>query len=222
MLETPAEAAEPAAEKAIIGRFLFPTGCKSLPEAVEYFEGRLGADALNELDVRMEAMLKKQFTALVNVCLTSAHVLKTVEAAMLQTAEEFVSMQVGELNVAEMFLEHHPNATQRAEEWKHIYDEACPELSGDPCGQGVELCVLAAPSGSAGDRLRELAGLALPDVDWHTAPGDEDILLYRERTNLPLADLPQMGPLAQDAYRQMSAAEHFTPHCRCDVDFGAS
>ena len=44
-------------------------------------------------------------------------------------------------------------------------------------------------------------------------------MMYRERLNLALSDLPQLGPLAQDAYRQMSAAEHFTPHCRCDVDF---
>ena len=92
-------------------------------------------------------------------------------------------------------------------------------LPGYLAGQGTELCVLAAPSGPAGDRLRELAGEALSDIEWHSAAGDEDILLYRERINLPLSDLPQLGPLAQDAYRQMSAAEHFTPHCRCDVDF---
>jgi hypothetical protein len=47
-------------------------------------------------------------------------------------------------------------------------------------------------------------------------------LIYRERTNLPLSELSQLSSLAQDAYRQMSAAEHFTPHCRCDVDFSES
>lgn len=219
MLETPAKPAEPAAREAILGKHLFPLGCKDLQEAVEHFEGRLGTDALNELDGRMEAMLKKQFTALVNVCLTSAHVLKNVEMAMLQTAEEFVAVLVGELDVAEMFWEQNPDAEQSADELRSFFDEACPELSNERRGQGSELCVLATPSGPAGDRLRELAGQALSDIEWHSATGDEDILLYRERINLPLSDLPQLGPLAQDAYRQMSAAEHFTPHCRCDVDF---
>jgi hypothetical protein len=40
-------------------------------------------------------------------------------------------------------------------------------------------------------------------------------------SNLPLADLPQLGPVGLDAYRQMSSAEHFTPHCRCDVNFSS-
>ena len=71
----------------------------------------------------------------------------------------------------------------------------------------------------AEERLRELAVAALPEVEWQTASGEEDILLYRERTNLPLSELPQLGDVPQDAYRQMSAAEHFTPHCRSDVDF---
>jgi hypothetical protein len=50
-------------------------------------------------------------------------------------------------------------------------------------------------------------------------PGSDDILLYRERSNLPLSELPQLGPLGLDAYRQLSAAEQFTPHCRCDIEF---
>ena len=50
---------------------------------------------------------------------------------------------------------------------------------------------------------------ALPEVEWQTAPGDEDIVLYREAANLPLSELPQLGPLAQDAYRQMSSRRAF-------------
>jgi len=36
-----------------------------------------------------------------------------------------------------------------------------------------------------------------------------------------LAELEQLGTLGQDAYRQMTAAENFTPHSRIDVDFGS-
>ena len=53
-----------------------------------------------------------------------------------------------------------------------------------------------------------------------TAAAEDDILFYRELSNLPLSELEQLGPAAQDAYRQMRAAEDFTPHTRIDVDFG--
>ena len=50
----------------------------------------------------------------------------------------------------------------------------------------------------------------------------DDILFYREVSYLPLGGLEQLGPAGQDAYRQMSAAEDFTPHTRIDVDFSAA
>jgi serine/threonine protein kinase len=210
------------ASGAMLGKHFYPTGCKDLPEAVESIERHLGPEALSELDASMEAMFKKKFTALVNVCLTNANILKNVELAMLQTAEAFLAEQLGDVNVAEMFTEHHADAKHAEDEIAGFFDEAAPELPTDRQSRGAELCVLATPAGPAGDRFRDLATQAVPDVEWHSAPGEEDILLYRELANLPLADLPQLGPVGQDAYRQMSAAEHFTPHCRSDVDFGNS
>jgi serine/threonine protein kinase len=216
MLDEPTESA-PAAPPT--GKLLYPAGCSNLKETVADFENRLGTEALNELDVQMEAMFKKQFTALINICLTSANVLKNVEAAMLHTAEQFVAERLGEMNVAEMFVAQHAETGQAGDEITAFFDEAAPQLPGDRRTVAPELCVLSVPSGPAGEQLREAAAKALPDIEWQPALGDEDILLYRERANLPLAELPQMGPLAQDAYRQMSAAEHFTPHSRSDVDF---
>jgi serine/threonine protein kinase len=221
MLEETVEAAGSSPEKAIVGKHLFPSGCKDLKEAIEAVENRLGPDALNDLDARMEAMLRKQFTALVNVCLTNANVLKNVELAMLQTAETFLGEILGDLNVAEMFLEQHAGPRQAQDEISGFFDESAPELPSDGRRDGAELCALATPSGPAGDRFRDLTAEVLPEVEWHHAPGDEDILLYRELSNLPLVDLPQLGPVGQDAYRQMIATEHFTPHCRCDVNFSS-
>jgi hypothetical protein len=224
LLEEPADAADTVATNSATVRYLYPAGCRDFKETLTHFENRLGTEPLNELDMQMEAMLKKQFTALVNVCLTSSNVLKNVEMAMRHTAEEFLAARLGEMNVAEMFLTHHAGDSEAIAEIAGFFDEAAPQLplSAPPTrngGQAAELCVLAAPSGPAGERLQALAAQALPDVEWQAAPGDEDIVLYRERANLPLSELSQLGPLAQDAYRQMSTIEHFTPHCRCDIDF---
>jgi serine/threonine protein kinase len=202
-------------------KHLYPAGCKDFPQTLAHFESKFDAEALIELDGRMESMLKKQFTALVNVCLTSAHVLKNVETAMLQTAEAYLAERLVEPNVAEMFLQQHADAEGAVRELADLFKEAAPGLPSDGRSPVEELCVLAAPSGPAGARLRELMQQTQPDLEWQTADDEEEILMYRERANLPLAELPQLGPLGQDAYRQMSAVEHFTPHCRSDIDFSA-
>ncbi len=224
MLEEPPEAPDANQVKSAVLKHFYPAGCKDFTELVAHFEGRLTDAQVNELDVKMEAMLKKHFTALVNVCLTSGTVLKNVEDAMRRTAEEFVAAQLGELNVAEMFLQQYDDTKKAAEQIASLFEEAAPQLPHTMIppqkgGQAVELCVLSAPAGPAGERLRALAAETLPDVEWQAAAGDEDILLYRERANLAMDELPQLGALAQDAYRQMSNAENFTPHCRCDVEF---
>jgi len=217
MLEQPPEATESATP--VLGKQLYPDGCNDLKEAVAHFENQLGPEALGQLDVNMEVMLKKQFTALVNVCLTQGNVLKNVETAMLRTAEAFVAERLGTLDVAEMFVRQHDENDETVDTLTGFFEDAAPHLPSDRRGGCAELCVLAAPSGSAGERFRALVAYALPDITWETADGDEELLLYREWTNLPLAELPQLGSLAQDAYRQMTSAEHFTPHCRTDINF---
>jgi serine/threonine protein kinase len=208
------------ARKTASGTEYYPAGCKNLQEAVDRFLAAIPAEAVHELDAGLEAMFKQQFVALVHVCLTTANVLKNVEPAMLQTAEAFVEAQLTEFNVAETFFEQNPDDEAAAGAIASFYDEAAPELSPGRTSAVSELFVLAAPSGPAGDHFRERARAALPEVEAIPAPSTDDVILYRELSNLSLTDLDQLGPVGQDAYRQMTAAENFTPHSRIDVDFG--
>jgi serine/threonine protein kinase len=207
------------------GRCIFPAGCQGLEDAVKGFLAGIGPEALHELDERIEAMLRKRFLALVNVCLSRANVLKDVQAALLETAEEFIAGLVSTGNVAEMFFEQHPDPEEAEGELAGFFSEAAPESLGPkkPLARAAEVCVLAAPPGAAGDRLRELARKAV-QAPLHSAPpglnANDEIVLYREVANLPLTDLEQLGPVGHDAYAQMSNADHFTPHSRTDVDFG--
>jgi hypothetical protein len=82
-----------------------------------------------------------------------------------------------------------------------------------------ELCVLATPPGQASERFREAVQRVLPDVEVVPAESTDEVLFYRERLNLSLADLEQLGSLGRDAYTQMTATDHFTPHTRTDVKF---
>src|SRR5439155_14168970 len=135
--------------------------------------------------------------------------------------EAFVGELLGETNAAELFLEQHPDEEGAADEAAGIFDEAHPELAPHRSSHDSEVCVVATPPGPAGDRFRELARAALPDVEVLPAASEDDIVFYREVSHLPIAELEQLGPAGLDAYRQMRATGDFTPHTRTDVDFGA-
>jgi hypothetical protein len=189
---------------------------------VEGFLAAVTPEMVLELDTRVQAVIRQQFRALVQICLAHANLLKSVETAMVQTAEEYAGELLEATNAAELFLEQYADEVKARDEVGGFYDEAHPELAPGPSASTSEFCVLAAPAGPAGERFRAVARAALPEVEVLPAASEDDILFYREVSNLPLAELEQLGPAGQDAYRQMSAAEDFTPHTRIDVDFGAS
>ena len=213
---------DPALSEPRAGRLVLPAGCKDLGEAADGFLAGVGPEALLELDGRVQAMIRSQFTALVHICLASGNLLKNVETAMRQVAQEFAGEVVDETDAAELFLEQHPDEGEAEGEASGCYDEAQPEWLPGPSAPASEICVLAAPPGEAGERFRALTRRALPDVEMLPAVSEDDILFYREVSNLPLEELEQLGSAGQDAYRQMGAAEDFTPHTRIDVNFGAA
>jgi hypothetical protein len=204
-----------------VGRRLFPSGCKGLAEAVDRLVAGFSPDDLLDLDAQAEETVKSRFTALVHVCLSPANMLKDVQAALLETASAFAATRLPEVSVAQLFLEQ--QADEQAAEWEAatFYAEAAPELGpgreARRSAPAAELCVVALPAGQGGEELRGAIGRALPgtEVQWTGSP--DDVVLYRERSNLLLADLEQLGAQARDAYLQMRSTEHFTPHTRTDV-----
>jgi hypothetical protein len=217
--EAPAETSE-ASLRNPTGRSLFPFEGRNLEDAVEKFMARFKIDDYIELDARLQELFNKEFTALVNICLSnSPQMIKIVEAAMVRTARQFADERLGRTDAAEMFLGKTADDESARGELATLYDEARPELAAVRGVGGAEVCVVAAPASADGERLRNLAAKALPDAELLPAVSDGDVLVYREVANLSLADLEQLGPLGQDAYRQMSAADNFTPHTRTDVSF---
>jgi serine/threonine protein kinase len=206
-----------------IGRKLFMAGCKNVDEAMKLYMNGITPEHILELDGRMEKMLRTHFTALVHVCLTNTNILKDVLLAMLGVAEEYASEHLPPISVPELFFEQFPDPHQVEEEIGVAYDEATPEISTARSPRGgapvLDMFVLATPEDAAGQQLRKLVQEAYPREDIQFAGSDEDVLFYRERINLALEDLEHLGPTGRDAYAQMNAADHFTPHTRCDIDF---
>src|SRR5262249_13126482 len=152
------------------------------------------------------------------------NILKSVELGLLDTAREYAATYLPATSVGELFFERYPEPEQAKAEISTWYDEAAPELLADDHSPREtplvgELCVLATPTDPGSMRFRELAQQALPDTEVVLAGSSDDIVFYRERTTLPVDDLEQFGPVAREAYFQMTASDNFTPHTRIDVDF---
>ncbi len=225
LLETNPSAEEHGSAQgpSVIGRQVFQSGCKDLREAVDLYLECVTPEHVVELDGRMEEMLRASFTALVNVCLnTTPNILKEVRTAMLRTAQEYVAGHMPATSVAALFFEHHPEASA-ASEITAFFQEAAPEIVPGPRSQiGTpvgELCLLATPDDEPSEHFRKLVEKTLPDTEILRTSSNDNILIYRERGNLPLADLEHLGPVGHDVYVQLNTAENFTPHSRCDIDF---
>ena len=77
--------------------------------------------------------------------------------------------------------------------------------------------MLVLPADAAGQELSELARSTFPEVTVVLAETANDILFYYERPRVALADLPQLGLMAEEVYRQMTASGQFTPHTRTEI-----
>jgi hypothetical protein len=77
--------------------------------------------------------------------------------------------------------------------------------------------VVACPGGQAGDALRELARRAIPVAGLPVVDSRDDLTVYREWPEVPLAALPHLGPAAAAAYAALPETGQCTPHARMDV-----
>jgi hypothetical protein len=198
---------------------LLPAGCRSLEEAAERLLEQVGPQELRELDRRVQALVEQNYSALVQVCMSSSgDLLAKLQTLLLQQAREFMSPRLGGADVVEMFLAKYPRPEQAAEAVHWAYEEARPDLAG---GFGVsreaEFCVLSVPPGPKAERFQQLLSQSLGEANLGVAAAQEDIAFYREAPHVALSDLPNLGPAAEEAYRQMAAMFHTNPHTRVDV-----
>jgi hypothetical protein len=197
---------------------VFTDGSKNVNETARVFLAGIDAEALLELDHRVQVLLTTEFTALVQVCLEQGSgVIKKLEAAMRQTAEEFAAARLPQTDVAEIFLDNHADPEEALAQLSATFKEASPSGSAG-AAPGAELCVLAVPPGPGGDTVREWARQMVPSAEIVTGTIDT-MLIYREASHHRLGELKHLGPAARDAYEQMKTTEHFTPHTRMDVTF---
>ncbi len=197
-------------------RLLLPHGCKDMDEAIKRLDESFTPEDLVQFDSILEPIIRQQYKALLNVCMGPSNLVRTLAPLMLQEAETFLAPRFQGGSVAEMWmLEKDSEEDAVAEELASAFDEAAPEEVKPR--QRQELAVAVFPTTPAGQQLKKLALQALPPVQLVDEERGDEIVFYRELQNVILHELPQAGPIAQEAYRQCGASDPALLHIRSDI-----
>jgi hypothetical protein len=211
-----ARAVPPSADTGGTGKLILPDGCSTLDEAADQFLAGLAPEDLLAFEQALQKDVSRKFKGLGGVCLKPVEKGGRFRDMLLSRSREFLDGKLDNSDPATMFFRYRTADGSAEPLIGESFGEATPELNTRSGSKQDEITILAAPQGSAGERLRELTSEVIPDVVIIPAPLPDDICFYREYPKLDLADLPQLGDYARDAYVQMAAADH-PPHSRVDI-----
>jgi hypothetical protein len=133
-----------------------------------------------------------------------------------QEAESQLPALLSNDSVAAIYLRHHDNEDEIRDDLHGAFEAAAPILPGRRYS-GPEIHLALMPKDEAGQHLGELARSACAEAEVVPVEGADEVLFYRERPQVSFAELPQLGLLAEEVYRQMTAPGQFTPHTRTDI-----
>jgi hypothetical protein len=197
-------------------QFLLPEGCSRVEEAIAALDKQIGAEQLAAFDQEMQALVQKDYRALVQVCTGPSQVVKNLGPAMLSAAEAFLEPFLEGASVADLFIKQKGGGKgDPRDELLSAYDEAAPAIA--KTGAGKEVCVAIVPKDEPGVELEDALGDVLPGVKVVGTERRDEIIFYREQLQLTAEDLEQLGPAAQEAYRQRQSHDPGSLHCREDI-----
>jgi eukaryotic-like serine/threonine-protein kinase len=199
------------------GKPILPEGSPSLEDLARRLLALLSADDLLELDQRIQTQIRKRFQTLVSFCLEKSDQTKSMLNLLLGQAREFLESRFRQayasMDIFQELVQEHSVQREAAE----AFDEAMPELLAGRLRAEDELRILAIPDDDAGRKFAEVAQQTLGEAGLHVVAGEKDIVFYREAQRVSLGDLPQLGPVAKEAFLHVTHSDQAPPHTRSDV-----
>jgi hypothetical protein len=211
-----ASAAEPTAgPDAEPGAFVLPVGCLTLDAAADRFLAALAPDELLAFDQQIQADITKKYNGLASVC-TKPRRGERFAVLVQASARAFLDARLEHADPVEALARYRGNGPDGQQVLADAFDHAKPSVAVATNPPPMEATLLAAPPGPSGDLIRQLAAEANPGIEFIPADLADDLVVFREYPRVPLADLPQLGPAAREAY-QGQAATGVSPHARADT-----
>lgn len=194
---------------------LMPVGCPTIEDAAQRYLEVLTDDDLQEVERLVQIGIEEQFGGLYQASVNSTVTPEMILDAVRSKARLHLNGRLGEVDLAGMFTTKCGGHAPAVQVIANAYRASKPTLvSGGPWTNHA-LTILGTPAGPGGDLLRQLADHAFPQDDKTVfADTADEVAVYREYPNVPLAVLPQFGPAWEAAYQAPSDAP---AHARNDV-----
>lgn len=198
-------------------RELLPAGCDSFDQAVRSLRKSITPEDLRDIDQQIQTFIEAEFQALFSVCLSSMSMIGNLEQTIDQQARAFLQARLARPDFAEMFLHKHQTPERSAQVLKQTFERSVPALARVGSSDVGRLTLVGFPAGSHTEWFESLVKHACDQEPVRLVEHAEEILIYREFARLPLTDLPQLGPMAEDAYRVALGNSSCPPHARTDI-----
>ena len=197
-------------------RDLMPGGCTSVAEASRRFLDVLNDDDLLALDHSVQASLVKQYGGLFQACLNSSDGLASLLRLIQEETRAYLNERLGSVDLTGMFWQRFGTSDEVGRDLARAYADAEPSLIGPGPWRHDEIAILASP-GEANDKpIRETAAAVLPATVL-TAESHDEVVILRDYPTVPLAAVPQLGPIWAAAYRASFELQQATAHTRIDI-----
>jgi hypothetical protein len=196
---------------------LLPVGCATLPQAVERLAGGLSAEEFVDLDTRMQNLVQLQYRGFTHLCTSQAGSMRSLGTNMLDEAMAFAAPRLQDQDIVAMYLAQHGEGEESRRLLLSAYDQAAPPGSSLAAASSTEFAMLGVPPSPHEPAFRLLARKAFQGTQLLPAASADDIVFYREETQLQLEQLEQLGSTAREAYEQALARDVHPPHTRTDV-----
>jgi serine/threonine protein kinase len=198
------------------GRHFLPDDCRSFDEALEGLIERIDAKDLSGLDHDVQAVVRERFKSVADVCLADDDAFKDFTREIMRQAIARANEQIGGASAAALYLKQQEDEQQVSADLASAFESAVPVLPGRRYA-AAEIRLVMVPDDEAGAQLAPLVHNECPEAEVVTVHDGGDVFFYRERPKIALADLPQLGLMVEEIYKQMTASGQFTPHTRTDI-----
>lgn len=194
---------------------LLPVGCASIEEASQRFLKILTDDDLIELEQRVQHDILKEFGGLYEACMNSAGSERLLRI-LRNATRGYLNDRLGEVDLAGMLKQKYPSKSAFALAIAKSYADAEPKLVSGGLWARSEVAIFGAPEGDSGAAITLQTKSIMP-ANSTVVPSADEVLFYREYSNVPLAALPQLGPVWSAAYHGAADLIQTSPHVRLDI-----
>jgi serine/threonine protein kinase len=199
-------------------KMMLPPGCKRIEEASLSIERGIAADELIDFDREVQKLIKKNYRALLEVCMGSSSAVRNLAPQLIDEGTRFLESRLEIMTTAQILLAKYdaePDDSGLDRELRDAFTIAAP--TSGRAHPDKEISILSVFADEAGRTIAERVKQLLPEIRTVFSDRPEELVFFREFEKISLRDLEQLGPIAREAYHQRCGSDPTLLHTREDV-----